>query len=264
MNGPPPNDSELLALRAEVERSPGSEAERAVFAKLEASLGVALGGVPASRAHRSSGGRDLAERNVTRAVSLPWSRSGLVLSGVFVLGGAAGAGVHWAVEREPAPRIVFVDRAVPVVSPAAASSASSALPVAPPLPLASKPPAPRPASRRRLPPSPSVVALNPTPDAPRSSERPGLATLAEEQRLLDQARASLSRHDWDDALRVTDWHAERFATSVLGEEREAIAIKALGGASRVPEARARMLRFEAAFPRSPLLPSLRRLLATLP
>jgi len=91
-----------------------------------------------------------------------------------------------------------------------------------------------------------------------------MAGLAEQQALLDEARSALARGDDGAALRAVELHARRFPDSVMIEEREALAIKALVGKEKFSEARSRGERFRARFPRSLLLSSLEETLATIP
>jgi hypothetical protein len=59
-------------------------------------------------------------------------------------------------------------------------------------------------------------------------------------------------------------HARRYPDSVMIEEREALAIKALVGQGSLAEARARGERFRARFPRSLLISSIDETLGTIP
>jgi len=82
-----------------------------------------------------------------------------------------------------------------------------------------------------------------------------LADLAEQQALLDQARAAFARSDYPNTLALLHTHHQRFAKSLLGEERAALEIKALAASGGKAEARASATRFRAQFPQSLLLPS---------
>ncbi|NOU28980.1 MAG: hypothetical protein HOO96_13840, partial [Polyangiaceae bacterium] len=74
--------------------------------------------------------------------------------------------------------------------------------------------------------------------------------LAQEQALVDTARAALARGRAVDALRAADEHAARFPAGKLAEERENLAIQALAFAGRRDEALARAARFHKRYPGS--------------
>lgn len=160
--------------------------------------------------------------------------SPLKLGVSFVLGGALGAGLYGTVR---APRIerVYVDRPVRVVPP---PSDSITAPTAP----------------EELP----ALAVTSKPIAPAVSSLPDrAASLAEQQALLDLARSAFASGDYTQTLQTLATHAKRFPKSVLGEEREALQIKALAASGRLAEARRRAERFRVQFPQSLLLPSIR-------
>jgi outer membrane protein assembly factor BamD (BamD/ComL family) len=92
----------------------------------------------------------------------------------------------------------------------------------------------------------------------------GSETLATQRALLDAARAALGGGDSAGALAALDTHERRFPNSVLSEEREALAIKALAGAGRLAEARARGARFRSRYPNSIMRPAIDATLATIP
>ncbi len=145
----------------------------------------------------------------------------------FAVGGLGGALVM--ASRPPPPRVVYVDRLVEPSTSAAAPTPSTA-----------------PAVTQDVAPA--------APAKPLPSSRPGPG-LAEEQALLDAARVALGRRDGASALAACQRHERRFASGVLEEEREAIAIQALVVLGRVDEARARAGRFRRAHPSSALLPA---------
>ena len=80
--------------------------------------------------------------------------------------------------------------------------------------------------------------------------------LADERSLLDLARGAVEREDGAAALAATAEHARKYPGGVLGQEREAIAVRALVLLGRTEEARARVDRFRERFPDSMLLPAL--------
>jgi len=148
------------------------------------------------------------------AGAVAFSKTALFAGGglLFVVGALAGGGVVWA--TRPAvpvvpPIVAVVERpaalAIPApVEPAPAAPAVEDLPVPPPpKPTARKSPAPPPAS-----------------------------TLEEERRLLDGARAHVVAGAWAEALTAVAEHEARFPNGALAEEREALAIQALGTTDR--------------------------------
>ena len=94
-----------------------------------------------------------------------------------------------------------------------------------------------------------------------SAQAPGLA---EQLALLETARTAIRQRDAAAAMRALDSHAKQFTQSALSEEREALTIRALAMANRVSEAKGRLAQFEAAFPGSLLLPSLKQSLGNYP
>jgi hypothetical protein len=80
--------------------------------------------------------------------------------------------------------------------------------------------------------------------------------LGAERDLLEKARASLGSGDAPGALRQLADHAARFPKGRMGDEREALAIRALVVSGRRDEARARFDRFRERSPRSLLVPAM--------
>ncbi len=253
---------ELGALRDECARSPdGATADR-VFARLRTHL-VAAAVAPEPRPQTLTDQRPANTPEVLRPTSglagILLRGPTLALSAAFLLGGATGVALHAALARSSAPRVVYADR------PSPGSRMRSE-------PMLENQPSPRPPGLRgALPtPIPSVEATPPPARARRP--RPAVAaarkvagsSLAEEQVVLDRARAALGSEDFGSALQLTRVHAAQFGASVLEEEREAIAIKALAGAHQDAVARARLEQFEQRFPRSPSLASLRRAVTKIP
>lgn len=111
-----------------------------------------------------------------------------------------------------------------------------------------------------------AVSAAPAPTPARSVDRPlsPADTAREELRLLRQARAAVSRADYADALPPIAEHARRFRDGRLAEEREALRVKSLAGLGRTEEAHRAAAGFEARFPRSVLLPAVRRMPASEP
>jgi outer membrane protein assembly factor BamD (BamD/ComL family) len=82
--------------------------------------------------------------------------------------------------------------------------------------------------------------------------------------LLDEARASFGRGEHEAALRTITLHERRYPDSVLTEEREALAIKALVASRNYEKAKAMGARFAERYPRSLLLPAVRDALGSIP
>lgn len=168
----------------------------------------------------------------------PW----LALSTALAIGGAVGAAARGATSTE---RIVYVDRPVPAVS-IAASSAAPPRESASAVPVETLPAVVASATRRTTP-------------APVDSGQ----QLAAESALLDIARTALARGEPQPALDAVGRHAAQFPRGLLGEEREALAIKALVLAGRGQEARARAAAFRAQYPASMFARSIEASLATI-
>jgi hypothetical protein len=166
----------------------------------------------------------------------------------LVLGGGIGAATHAALTA-PAPSVVAPPAAL---APPASSIVAPVVPVAPAaadIPTVSVgdlPPAP-----------PPLVAAARAPAAAPASPAAAANGLADERRLLDGARAALSRGEAASAMPPLDEHARRFPHGVLTEEREALAIQALARGGRTREAEERAARFEKAFPGSFMSPAIK-------
>ena len=127
---------------------------------------------------------------------------------------------------------------------------------------AAPPPAVEPVPMPATPVPPAALAV-PAPETTaipvEESRHAKVAVPQEELRLLRQARAAVAREDFNAALRPIAEHAHRFRDGRLAEEREALRVKALAGLGRRDEARRAAAAFEDHFPRSVLLPAVRRI-----
>lgn len=181
----------------------------------------------------------------------------------LALGSVTGLGMHFGFRAlEAAPQ-----HAVPATN--VALKATQATSSAPPLPDArvavTAPPAPavarmqkEPRAPRSAPVAAPTVQVNPTPELPESGVgRAGTPGLAEQQALLDEASACLRRGDGIAALAAVHAHLERFPSTALEEEREAVTIKALALTGNRFQAAQRLGSFGTRFPKSLFLPSLR-------
>jgi hypothetical protein len=86
-------------------------------------------------------------------------------------------------------------------------------------------------------------------------ERPD--PLAAQQALLDEARRALAHGDAKSALDSLAQHEQTFRSTLFEEERLSLKIKSLAVSGNTSEARALADSFEARFPHSLLLPSVR-------
>lgn len=129
----------------------------------------------------------------------------------------------------------------PVVAPVALTPAKAAIPA--------------------LPHGATAVVPSPSDASDKSNpvQRPSKAVASDELRLLRQARAAVASKDFADALSPLAEHARRFKDGRMTEEREALRVKALAGLGRTDEARRAAVLFEARFPRSVLLPTVKRM-----
>jgi len=184
------------------------------------------------------------------------------------LGAGAGLGLHVAfrpsADVDPVPSVAVVapvapttpaTGAEPTAAPAAPSrsereSERESERVALVVPKA-------PARATRAVGAPPEARMNPAPELPYGAAPQAAKGLAEQQALLDDARAALRRGDGQAALAALREHVARFPRTSFDEEREAVAIKALVLVGRRDEAREREAAFEQRFPASLLAPSLR-------
>jgi len=118
------------------------------------------------------------------------------------------------------------------------------------------------APHRRAGDEPVLDLAAPVLDALPSRSREG--TVRAELRLLQQARAAVLRGAFQLAIQLLTEHAHRFKTGRLVEEREALRVKSLAGLGRGGAARRAAADFEASFPRSPLLPTVKEMLDSMP
>jgi hypothetical protein len=171
------------------------------------------------------------------------------IAATFIVGTATGASLH-AVLRPPHDRVVYVERAsVPRVRsipelPAPVPPVTSEIPATPTKETASRP-------VRRT-----------TPDKRLSSTLTW--DLEVEQKLLDSARTALAQGRAVDALAPLDRHAQRYASGILAEEREALAINVLVTLGRYDEARDRSARFLRRYPDSLLRAAVEAAIAAIP
>ena len=172
-----------------------------------------------------------------------------VLSGLVVSTGAlvaidTGKPVHPSVQPAPTAPAAIVRAPEPVAEPSAEPERAQPAEQHPVVVLSPAVPSAAPVA--------SIAALDPS-DAERKQSQ-----LLEESRALSAARDALRRGDAAGALATVEAVRARFPASVLGQEREAITIQALGQAGQRDAARARARAFLAKFPNSPHARSLAR------
>jgi hypothetical protein len=231
-------------VRAERDSSDVPEdAEARVMARLMTSIapsGPRDGGGGASPIPAPTSGT--AVTSVGRAAA--WSPA--VLVGVFALGvvtGVVGMRLASSTDARPAPPPPTIEATTPrVPEPAEGSPPPSAL-----VPTYASP------------------SLLPSTARSAASAQPSRARqLADEQAILDVARAALNRSDGAAALGAVDRHEQRYPSGLLSEEREVLGIQALLLLSRTEDARARGARFEQRYPRSVLLPTVQAAIGSQP
>jgi hypothetical protein len=113
-------------------------------------------------------------------------------------------------------------------------------------------------------PSEASVSVSIPRVAPPPSTASVESDLGAERALLDRARAAFAAGDPAATLAAVNAHAKRFPNGRLEEEREALAVKALVGAGRYDEAKARAARFRTRFPASFLSLTVDEAIGTIP
>jgi hypothetical protein len=255
----------LRALRADVE-SPGADARARVASRLSASVlaiggeGLALEGARQAAAGVATDGaaRGLAVQ-AAQLVAPSVARTLGVTLVAFATGGAVGAAVHAEVSST-SPQIVYVDRVSTAPAKSTAGAHAPGLDSTRASEPQGEPPAASSSAERKQPPRTRSLVAPPHGSAGRDDA----VSLAEQQALLDEARASLGKGENAAVLATLQQHAGQYPRSVLQEEREALAIKALVGAGQLAEARRRGALFQRRYPNSLLLPSVRAALEQKP
>ncbi len=257
-------EEELLgALRSNV-IGPTDEQKRRLSARLEQSVSAPRGSGSVVRLQRAS-------RPIRRArfwgIALATLGSPIPLAAAFATGGVTGAVAFATFEhlRSPAPQVENTARPnkPPNPRPHPGPAPSSV-----PLPVRAFEPVVIPqasAAADRSIALPAPLRGSPPVDdtSPVSSPSPK-ESLTAQRTLLDTARAALRRGDGSGALLAVEQHEQLYPSSVLCEEREALAVKALVEAGRRTEAEARATRFRARYPNSIMRSAIDDLLGTIP
>jgi hypothetical protein len=250
----------LGALRSNVTR-PTDDERRSLRERLARSAELAPASSTPLRLARASGP---AHKRRFLGAALAALSSPISLAAAFSAGGITGAVVYATVQHVRAPvHVQSVHARRPSTPPAVRSGRASSAPL--PISETAAPVRPDDSAPQR-PPVGSLPVPSPSPAAePAAVTRSsGSETLAAQRALLDTARAALGRGNSAAALDALDAHQREFPNSVLSEEREALAIKALAGAGRRAEAEARGARFRSRYPNSILRPAIDDALGTIP
>ncbi len=173
----------------------------------------------------------------------------LTVGGAIAVVGIVVAGAVVARTETPEPRR---DPPAPFAAPASASPAAAA----PSEPSAPEPSATAPPSRSASP------VRSRTPAARTTGSADAVETLREESELVQRARKSLVG-DPQAALDAVEEHARRFPRGELAPERDVLRIGALHRLGRSDEARAHGQAYLKAYPESPHVPRVRKILAEL-
>jgi hypothetical protein len=244
-------EARALIERVGLADGPSAERRARVKRRLVAALvttGAGIGGVTsaaAASAHAGAAGVALGTATASK---------GALTVGSIAVWLAAGAGLGTLVS---APALVTrlkaaehpAVAAAPVVRPVAAPHTAAALVRAPAAVATPLVQAPQAEPQR----APAVKAQEVTL-APAASPA---ASLADETRVLANARGALAAGRAGAALALLDEHARRFPSGALAEERSAVQVLSLCALGRVEEAKQVADAFVSRAPRSPLLPRLR-------
>lgn len=247
-------------LRADLARSietPGVDLDvPAELAKLSAAIAAGAVVAKVGGGAAAAGGALAAKTSLPMAKIVTWGLSVIALGGavtygsVVALSDRAPTAPANATSASVAP-LRHVASAAPTAPAAASPSATTEeAPPADEAPPTAKGAA-EPASTSRAGSARPRVSPSSSAAATTASER-----LAEETADLVRLR-SLASADPAGALAAADDGQRRFASGAFGEEREAIAIRALASLGRQAEARSRLERFAARYPKSVYLSRLR-------
>jgi hypothetical protein len=169
-----------------------------------------------------------------------WWRARLLMAAAVVVAFAAVSWAAWHDRNLPAERVPGATQ------PASGETGDRAPRVEPPKGREAAPPEETSAGE------PGVLEKADQVPAPRPSSVQDAYAL--ELSVLQRARAAVARADFSTALGAIAEHQRRFPTGRLGEEREALRVKALVGLGKTEEARRAAARFRERFPRSVLSP----------
>jgi hypothetical protein len=218
-----------------------SDAKQRVYGALMTSLATAAAAGTAVAAAANTAAAAAAKSAVLTPAPVPLlagltsAKALAVAAGIWLIGGATGAALFGALHPQEV-RVVYVER--PVLSNAVVTPGAALTPSA--------------SASASIAPSSSALA-SPEKRAPAASVN-SASDLSRERALLDLARANAARGEPALVLKQTEQHRAQFPRGKLGEEREALAIRALLSLGRTAEARARAQAFHLAHPDSFLTP----------
>jgi hypothetical protein len=254
-------EARLLGAARSVE--PPADAEQEVWRRLHAASAVGVAaGAAALLAERSAAGGSSLIAKLGTAAGLKW------LAVVAVAAPVAGIAVQQSVVRARRAAATHVE-APRVTAPAVEAQPASAMPAAGA--GAGAPPAEAPVvaittttDDSRLRPVRAAPTPSNTPVAAvgaKSDPRASLTSLTKEGRLLGVARSKLASGDARGALAEVAHLDALFPSGALVQEREIVAIDALGALGDTEGARARADAFLRSFPASPYAAHLRQTVA---
>jgi hypothetical protein len=241
-------EAQKLLRQARTAFSPDEGRLEAVRSALKAELGASLNVPPSSASSAGAGLKAL--------VAAGWSTGHTVIAAVAIGAIGAGALAMWpstSRPRQPAPTELLMQPR-PVSAPTAAPE--QAAPSMPPNANLSPPPEEPPPALRGLARA-RPKSDPPPPPAVRAAPARATDSLAEEVRMLREARSALDHGDAAQALRLLDAHEARFRRGTLHEERLATRVQALCALGQADRARAVAQELERAAPRSPHLARVR-------
>jgi len=252
-------EAEELLRKARSAFSPNEGQLHAVRSALKAQLGASLN-APTSSASGAGG------FGASMLGATGWSAGHTVLA-VVAIGaiGAIGAFAMWPSTSRPSGTAAAPSELLAQPQPASGfteaeetePSAASTPPTPDPWPAAQESAASDRSSERGAPPALRGTArARAKPEALPAAAAP-TDSLAEEVRMLREARSALDRGDAAQALKLLDVHETRFRRGTLPEERLATRVQALCTLGLVDRARAVARELERAAPRSPHLARVR-------
>jgi hypothetical protein len=250
-------DSDLEAvLRVERDRrGPARDTRERVLRRIRASVAAGGGLLGEGPRDEHEIDRDPAAASTGEAASIAntiWNalkraHPGLVGGTGFLLGMAAGAGLHaYATGSAPRPPSEVTQSAALIAAAPSTAPPSQAPSSADRSPSPASASVAKPASSP--PGAPPFARSAPSPDG--QGKKLDRATLAGERALLDLAHAALGRGDTRTALDALTRHSQRFPRGMFREEREALRVQCLGDMGRIEEARRAAESFTAQYPKS--------------
>lgn len=213
--------------------------ERVAFSALGA-MALGAAGLAHANAGAASGAAATATEGTTRAASGIAKAAWLKLVGVSVIAFASGVGTHAIYMNRAATSVASTSPPPPIAAPLPSISAAPSAASVPEVAVSSLPEAPRPA----------LTAAPTSPSSASASKDEPAQLRPRERSLLEAAQSALARGESGEALSLVERHAREFPKSELGEEREALRIRALARGGRCDEAKSARTAFVTRFPAS--------------